>query len=109
MRSAAVVNRELKRGLRSLATIASTATWVGLFGTVQGINASFGPVNGSKNAILGMIFEGLSKALMPAAFGLVVAIVAMWFYKFLLTKVAAMDQEIDRESQHLIDLLAHVA
>ena len=47
-RSAAVVHGELTRGLNSLATIASTAPWVGLFGTVLGIYNSFGGTVGSR-------------------------------------------------------------
>jgi biopolymer transport protein ExbB/TolQ len=102
-RSAAVVHRELKRGLNSLATIASTAPWVGFFGTILGIHNSFGAVNGSKESIMANIFDGLSQAFVPCAFGLIVALVAMWCYKYLLAEVEAFDSEMEGASLQLIN------
>ena len=107
-RSAAVVHSELKRGLNSLATIASTAPLVGLFGTVLGFHNSFGAVNGSKESILAYVFEGLSQAFAPCAFGLIVALVAMWFYRYLLTDVEAFDSEMENASLQLINDLGHL-
>ena len=68
-RSAVVVHGNMKRGLWSLATIASTAPWVGVLGTVQGINDSFLGFDGSKESLMAAIFEGLSRALAPTALG----------------------------------------
>jgi hypothetical protein len=69
-RSAAVVHLDMKKRLDSLATIASTAPWVGLFGTVLGVVNSFPGFNGDKTSIMAAIFERLSDALIPTAFGL---------------------------------------
>ncbi len=107
-RSAAVVHGELKRGLNSLAAIASTAPWVGLFGTILGIHSSFGAVNGSIASIMGYIFDGLSRAFVPCALGMVVALVAMWSYKYLLAKVEAFDAEMENASLQLINDLGRL-
>ena len=107
-RSAALVHGELKRGLNSLATIASTAPWVGLFGTILGIYNSFGGVNGSKTSIMAYYFDGLSRAFVPCAIGLIVALVAMWCYKYLLTEVEAFDSEMESASLQLINDLGRL-
>jgi len=98
----------MQRGLRSLASVASTAPWVGLFGTVLGIHNSFGGFNGSKESLMAAIFEGLSQALVPAALGLIVALVAMWCYKYLLTEVEAFDSDMENASLQLINQLGRL-
>jgi biopolymer transport protein ExbB/TolQ len=107
-RSAAVVHGELTRGLNSLVSIASTAPWLGLYGTVLGMNASFPGVNGSKESIMASMFEGLSEAFVPCAFGLMTALAAIWFYKYLLTEVEALDSEMQNASLQLINDLGHL-
>jgi biopolymer transport protein ExbB/TolQ len=107
-RSAALVYGELKRGLNSLATIASTAPWVGLFGTVLGVHNSFGGAGASKASIMASIFDGLSRAFVPSAIGLVVALVATWCYKYLLTEVEAFDSEMENASLQLINDLGRL-
>jgi biopolymer transport protein ExbB/TolQ len=108
-REAAVVHREMKRGLNTLATIVSTAPLVGLGGTILGINNSFLGVNGSKESIMAAMFEGLSKAFVPTALGLVVALTALWCYKYLRTKVDIFDFEMETASLQLINELSHVS
>ena len=107
-RSAATLHGELKRGLHGLATIASTAAWVGLFGTVLGIHNSFGVVNGSKTSIMASYFDGLSQTFVPCAIGIVVALVAMWGYKYLLTEVKAFDSDMEAASRQLLNTLSHL-
>src|SRR5438445_634241 len=91
MRAAASVSLDLKRGLNSLATIMSLAPLIGLSGTIAGAVGSFGGVGASKESILVMIFEGLSRAFVPCALGLIVALVAMWFYRFLLAEIESLE------------------
>jgi biopolymer transport protein ExbB/TolQ len=105
-RSATVVHGEMKRGLNSLATIASTGAWIGLGGTILGINNSFLGVNGSKESIMAVMFERLSEAFVPTALGLAVAITAMWFYKYLLAQVETFDHEMETASGQLINHLS---
>jgi biopolymer transport protein ExbB/TolQ len=107
-RSAAVVHREMKRGLNGLATISSTAPWVGLFGAVLGVYNSFGPINGSKESIMAEQFERLSQAFTPCAFGLIVALTAMWCCKYLLSRVEAFDLDMENASLQLINDLSRL-
>ena len=105
-RSAAIVHGKMKRGLNSLATIASTAPWIGLLGTVRGFHDSFRGCDCSKESLLAVIFDGLSLALVPTALGIMVALAAMWCYKYLLTEVEAFDLEMESVSLELINHLA---
>lgn len=107
-RAATVVHGEMKRGLASLATIASTAPWIGVLSTVRGIHDTFRGVNGSKESIMAAIFERLSQSLVPAALALVVALAAMWCYKYLLAEVEAFDSEMESASLQLISHLGRL-
>src|SRR3954447_24240604 len=73
-RTEAIVHAELKRGLGGLATIGSTAPFVGLFGTVMGILNAFREISSSKTTGLGAVAGGISEALVTTAIGLFVAI-----------------------------------
>ena len=107
-RSAASLHGELKRGVNSLAAIASTAPFVGLFGTILGIHNSFGCVDASKESIMAGIFDGLSQAFVPCAVGLVVALVAMWGYRYLLAEVEGFDSEMEAASLQLVNSLSRL-
>lgn len=108
-RSAAVVHRQMKRGLNSLATVASTAPWVGLLGTILGVDNSFKGFNGSKEALMATIFDGLSRALVPAAVGLLVALAATWCYTYLLSEVEAFRSDMKNASLQLINQLGRLS
>ena len=105
-RASAVVHREMKRGLNSLATIVSTAPLVGLGGTILGINNSFLGVNGSKESIMAAMFERLSEAFIPTAFGLAVALIALWCYKYLRSEVEIFRSEMESASIQLLNDLS---
>ena len=79
-RNEAIVGAELKRGLGGLATIGSTAPFVGLFGTVIGIINAFRGIASEKSAGLGAVSAGISEALVTTAIGLFVAVPAVWMY-----------------------------
>ncbi len=87
-RSAAIVHRQMKQGLTSLATVTCVAPLVGVLGTVIGILNSFRGVAGQKTDVIAAIIEGLSEALMPTALGLTVALVSNYFYQYLTGRVA---------------------
>jgi hypothetical protein len=76
-RAEAIVHAKLKRGLGSLATIGSTAPFVGLFGTVAGILKAFQEIATQKTPGIGAVAGGISEALVTTAFGLFVAIPAV--------------------------------
>lgn len=102
-RSAAIVHAELKRGVSTLATIGSTAPFVGLFGTVVGIINAFKGISTEKSTGLGAVAGGISEALVATAIGLFVAIPAVWMYNFFTNKMEAFDVEMDNSSSELID------
>jgi len=102
-RAAAIVHAELKRGVSTLATIGSTAPFVGLFGTVLGIIHAFEGIAGSKSTGLSAVAGGISEALVTTAIGLFVAIPAVWIYNYFTTKIESFDVEMDNSSSELID------
>ena len=103
-RTEAIVHAELKRGLGGLATIGSTAPFVGLFGTVVGIINAFKEITaqGGRTGI-GAVAGGISEALVTTAIGLAVAIPAVMMFNYLTGRVEAFDVEMDNSSSELID------
>jgi biopolymer transport protein ExbB/biopolymer transport protein TolQ len=101
-RSEAIVHAELKRGVSSLATIGSTAPFVGLFGTVVGIINAFKGIASEKSAGLGAVAAGISEALVTTAVGLFVAVPAVWMFNFFSSKLEAFDVEMGNSSSELI-------
>ena len=102
-RAEAIVHAELKRGLGGLATIGSTAPFVGLFGTVVGILNAFRKISEQKATGLGAVAGGISEALVTTALGLFVAIPAVMMFNYFTGKVEAFDVEMDNSSSELID------
>jgi biopolymer transport protein ExbB/biopolymer transport protein TolQ len=102
-RSVAIVHAEMKRGLSGLATIGSTAPFVGLFGTVTGIINAFKGIQSSKATGLSAVAGGISEALVTTALGLLVAVPAVWAYNYFTNKVEAFDVEMDNSSMELIN------
>ncbi|HYM09991.1 MAG TPA: MotA/TolQ/ExbB proton channel family protein [Bryobacterales bacterium] len=102
-RAEAIVQAELKRGLGGLATIGSTAPFVGLFGTVVGIINAFKGIASEKAAGLGAVASGISEALVTTAIGLFVAVPAVWMFNAFTTRVEAFNVEMDNSSSELID------
>ena len=102
-RAQAITHAELNRGLSGLATIGSTAPFVGLFGTVVGIINAFEGISSEKSTGLGAVAGGISEALVATAIGLFVAIPAVWMFNYFNTKVEAFDVEMDNSSSELLD------
>jgi biopolymer transport protein ExbB len=72
----AAAARQVNRGIGVLASIGSTAPFVGLFGTVWGIMHSFVSIAGARSASLAVVAPGISEALLATALGLVAAVPA---------------------------------
>jgi biopolymer transport protein ExbB/biopolymer transport protein TolQ len=102
-RAEAIVHAELKRGVSSLATIGSTAPFVGLFGTVVGIINAFKGISTEKSTGLGAVAGGISEALVATAIGLFVAIPAVWMFNYFTNRIEAFDVEMGNSSSELID------
>ena len=104
-RSVATIHAELKRGLSGLATIGSTAPFVGLFGTVVGIMNAFRASAPAKAAGIASVASGISEALVTTALGLLVAVPAVWCYNYFTTKVENFDVEMENSSMELVSYL----
>ena len=96
----------LQRGLGLLASIGSTAPFVGLLGTTMGIvNAFRGMASGGGSGGLGAISAGIAEALVTTAFGLLVAIPAVWIYNYFTTKSDFLTVEVTYSGKELVDYL----
>jgi biopolymer transport protein ExbB/TolQ len=93
---------DLRRGLSFLATVASSSPFVGLFGTVIGIITAFQRM-GLEGGGLQAVSAGIAEALITTAFGLLVAIVAVWLFNFFTTRVEAFVVDMNDTSSELID------
>jgi biopolymer transport protein ExbB/biopolymer transport protein TolQ len=102
-RAEAIVHAELKRGISSLATVGSTAPFVGLLGTVLGIIHAFQGISTEKSTGLGAVAGGISEALVTTALGLFVAIPAVMMFNYFTNRVEAFDVEMGNSSSELID------
>jgi biopolymer transport protein ExbB len=102
-RSVDSVNSKLSNGLAFLATVGSTAPFVGLFGTVVGIINAFKGISTEKSTGLGAVAGGISEALVTTAIGLFVAIPAVWMFNYFTSKIEAFDVEMGNSSSELID------
>ena len=92
------ISREMERldrRLLYLATVGSTAPFVGLFGTVWGIMASFQAIAISKNTSLDVVAPGIAEALFATAIGLVAAIPAVIFYNKFSADSARLAQRLE--------------
>jgi biopolymer transport protein ExbB/TolQ len=104
-RSATLVHGELKRGLNLLATIAATAPLIGAFGAVAGIVNSFPGCGAAASTCMAATADLLSKALVLAALGLLVAVPSVWCHKYLSSELEAFDIEMENESLELVNYL----
>lgn len=102
-RAEAIVHTELERGLSGLATIGSTAPFVGLLGTVIGIIDAFSKINETHATGLTAVSGGISEALVTTALGLFVAIPAVMMFNYFTAKLKAFDVEMDNSSSELVD------
>src|SRR5712692_6312119 len=90
-----IITAELKRGLGILATVGATAPFVGLLGTTMGIVTAFqGMSAAGGGGSLAAITGGVAEALITTAFGLMVAIPAVWLYNYFSTKIDFLTVEM---------------
>jgi biopolymer transport protein ExbB/TolQ len=102
-RVAALVDRELRHGLAGLATVAATAPFLGMFGTLVGMYSSFGELSGEKTSVMAYLFGNLSDAIVPTACGLLVAVPALAGYQYLRKRVDAFDVDMENASLELVN------
>jgi len=102
-RASNVFEQELKRGLSVLATIATSSPFIGLFGTIFGIINAFRGMALTGSGGIGAVAGGIAEALITTAFGIGVAIIALWCYNILNTKVETFGAEMANTSSEIID------
>ena len=102
-RAAALTAADLKKGLGILATIGSTAVFVGLLATTLGVINAFQGIAQTGSGGLGAVSGGISEALVGTAIGLFVAIPAVWFYNYLTGRIEYFNVEMDNSSSELVD------
>lgn len=94
---------DLRRGLGALATIGSTAPFVGLLGTVAGIITAFQAMAATGSGGLGSVSAGIAEALVTTAFGLLVAIPAVMTFNYLSHRVEDIQVDITDAASELVD------
>ncbi|MGI8812978.1 MAG: MotA/TolQ/ExbB proton channel family protein [Pyrinomonadaceae bacterium] len=102
-RAIAVKTAELKRGLSGLATVGSTAPFVGLFGTVVGIIGAFVALAQAENAGIGAVGAAIAEALVATAFGIAVAVPAVLLFNYFTNKVTSFSVEMENSASELVD------
>lgn len=102
-RATAISIEDLKRGLSGLATIGATAPFVGLFGTTIGIINAFQGMKTEETAGIAAVAGGIAEALVTTAFGLFVAVPAVWAFNIFTNKIETFTVEMDNSSSELID------
>ncbi len=96
---------EMGKYLPFLATTGSATPFIGLFGTVWGIMASFHDIGMRGSASLAVVAPGISEALIATAAGLAVAIPAVIFYNYFANKLTYIDGEMQNFSTDFLNLV----
>ena len=92
---------DAKRGLGVLATVGSTAPFVGLFGTVVGIVTAFHTMGVTGQGGLGSVSAGIAEALVSTALGILVAIPALWLFNGLTQRIQRLLAELECVAEEL--------
>ncbi len=95
----------MKRSLAMLATTGATAPFVGLLGTTMGVVNAFQGMAAGGGGGISSIAAGISEALITTAFGLLVAIPAVWAFNYFQTKIDNITAEMTYSSKEMIDYL----
>jgi len=96
---------QLKRGLGFLATIGSTAPFIGLFGTVVGIINAFRSIAATGSGGMSVVSGGIAEALVSTALGIFVAIPAVVAFNHFTGKIETFHVQMNRASSQLVNCL----
>src|SRR5258707_1740850 len=102
-RATALTGSDLKKGVSALATIGSTAPFVGLLGTVVGVINAFQGIGNSGSAGYRGVSVGISQAPLETALGMVVAVPPGWVSNYLTSRIEYFNVEMDNSSSELVD------
>ena len=104
-----VTNKELtglENGLNFLASVGSTAPYIGLFGTVWGIMNSFTAIGISQNTSLAVVAPGIAEALFATALGLVAAIPAVLFFNKFNNMLEILNNKLEVFSDEILVIIS---
>jgi biopolymer transport protein ExbB len=102
-RATLLTTSDLKKGIGSLATIATITPFVGLFGTVIGIINAFHGMALTGSGGIGAVSAGIAEALVATAFGLGVAIPAAWMFNHFTNQLERLQVEMSNSASELVD------
>jgi len=105
-RASVMFTQELKRGLVIMATIATSSPFIGLFGTILGIINAFQGIAMTGSGGIGAVIGGIAEALISTAFGIGVAVLALWCYNYLSDKVEVFGAERANTGSEVVDFFA---
>ncbi|MBC7364899.1 MAG: MotA/TolQ/ExbB proton channel family protein [Candidatus Aminicenantes bacterium] len=108
-RAQALFTQELKRGLSIMATIATSAPFIGLFGTIFGIINAFRGMALTGSGGIGAVAAGIAEALVTTAFGIAVAVIALWTFNSLNTRIEVYNTEMDNTTSQIVDYFIRVS
>lgn len=94
-----------RRGLGVLATVGATAPFVGLLGTTMGVVNAFTGMAEAGSGGLAAISAGIAEALITTAFGLLVAIPAVWLYNYYINRIDYLSMEVNYTTKEFMDFL----
>jgi len=101
-RETLITYSDFKKGVGTLATIATTAPFIGLFGTVVGIINAFRGMSSGAGGIAA-VSGGIAEALVTTALGLFVAIPAAWMFNYFTGVLERFSVEMSNSSSELVD------
>jgi biopolymer transport protein ExbB/TolQ len=101
----AVTSAELRKGLGSLGTIATTSPFIGLFGTVFGIINAFHGIATAGSGGLAAVSAGIAEALITTGVGIGVAIIAVVLFNYFTERLERFQVEMTNASSELIDFI----
>jgi biopolymer transport protein ExbB len=96
---------KFRRGLGVLATTGATAPFVGLLGTTMGVVKAFQGMGASGSSGFAAVAAGIAEALITTAFGLLVAIPAVWLYNYFINRIDYISMEITYATKEFMDFL----
>ena len=94
---------DLKRGMNVLATVGSTAPFVGLVGTIFGIINAFVGMAESGSGGLASVSAGIAEALVATAVGITAALIGIWIFNYFTGMITAITNDIDVSIQEFLD------
>ena len=103
-RAKSLFNQELRRGLPILATIATSAPFIGLFGTIFGIINAFRGMQLTGSGGIGAVAGGIAEALVTTAVGIGVAVLALWVFNILNSRIEVFDAEMANTESQVVEL-----